>query len=301
MLDALRGVAILLVVLYHGLQLPMGYLGVQLFFVLSGFLITGILLRTRARADYYPRFYWHRACRILPAYLLTIGYLVTKGAIDHRFFLASLAFAANLVPLQYGPLWSLAVEEQFYACWPSIVRHASERALVRAAVGIVALVLIARALFIAPTSDIFATWFVADTLAIGALTALRPHWMRSAWKLGLCCLPLAYFMAFRLLPFELMFASIVLWGATTERVGSRALRFFGDISYGLYLVHEIVNHAVAHHFPSLDLVPRFLVATTIAVAVCALSRWTYEAFFLSFKDRPPHFVHQMSAALRQTS
>src|SRR5437879_13788258 len=85
-LDAVRGIAILMVMVYHGLYWQVdltafprwgrllmtcawsGRLGVDLFFVLSGFLITGLLLDSRSRTDYYSRFYVRRALRILPAY-----------------------------------------------------------------------------------------------------------------------------------------------------------------------------------------------------------------------------------------
>src|SRR5690349_3754490 len=85
-LDGLRGVAVLMVVFYHGFfwsngggastsgvmhlfirLTQLGWLGVDLFFVLSGFLITGILIESRARPDYYRRFYRRRTLRILPA------------------------------------------------------------------------------------------------------------------------------------------------------------------------------------------------------------------------------------------
>ena len=96
-LDTIRGLAILGVLLYHGfywvrdlslyapwqrhfftLMAP-GQFGVNLFFVLSGFLITGILLDSRNRPDYYQRFYFRRALRILPAYYLTLLLLILFG------------------------------------------------------------------------------------------------------------------------------------------------------------------------------------------------------------------------------
>ncbi len=92
-LDVLRGAAVLMVVLYHGLywsgavsstRLGMflikasvvGWLGVNLFFVLSGFLISGILLDSKGHSSYYRRFYQRRVVRILPAYLVTIAVLL---------------------------------------------------------------------------------------------------------------------------------------------------------------------------------------------------------------------------------
>jgi peptidoglycan/LPS O-acetylase OafA/YrhL len=81
-LDGLRGCAILMVLGWHYVGLPLGWMGVDVFFVLSGFLITRVLLRSRDSQNYYVSFYTRRAFRILPAYLLLIGgfaYLVWRG------------------------------------------------------------------------------------------------------------------------------------------------------------------------------------------------------------------------------
>jgi peptidoglycan/LPS O-acetylase OafA/YrhL len=149
-LDTLRGIAVLMVVLYHGLYWGInlslfppgkrqiltlmwtGRVGVDLFFVLSGFLITGVLLSARPRADYYRRFYIRRALRILPALVLTLGLLLAARAVPLKFALLSLAYVANLAPLfgvaiAYPVLWSLAVEEHFYLGWPWVVRKVSNR------------------------------------------------------------------------------------------------------------------------------------------------------------------------------
>ena len=144
-LDGLRGLAVLMVMAYHAFAYEMvreqwgglaralvwvtnlGWLGVDLFFVLSGFLITGVLLRTRQDARYLSNFYWRRALRILPLYffvLLVIGLFYAHAG---QFVLLSALFLVNWaslfgVPLIYGPLWSLAVEEHFYLFWPWVVR-----------------------------------------------------------------------------------------------------------------------------------------------------------------------------------
>jgi peptidoglycan/LPS O-acetylase OafA/YrhL len=158
-LDTLRGVAILAVVFYHGFprsdavaSLPgivrivsaiaeREWLGVNLFFVLSGFLITGILLDSKGAPQYYKRFYVRRALRIVPAYLLLLLLLLVLpliGIVDRRiswsFIGLSLIYLSNFtnffgVAMQYGPLWSLAVEEQFYLVWPAAVRNLSRRTL----------------------------------------------------------------------------------------------------------------------------------------------------------------------------
>ena len=145
--QGLRAVAILLVVLFHaGIPgLSGGYVGVDVFFVISGFVITGVLLRERAteNSTSLPRFYARRARRILPAATLVIIVTVTvayhylgpltghETAIDGQWaavFLANFHFAAsqtNYLASQQPPsalqnYWSLAVEEQFYIVYPTI-------------------------------------------------------------------------------------------------------------------------------------------------------------------------------------
>ncbi len=136
-LDGLRGVAIAFVVLNHAFGWPeSGFLGVDLFFVLSGFLITTLLLEEQAAGDGISirRFYARRARRLLPALgvlLIVLTPLLIVHAGLWRGLLWSaigLAFSANIVmahgsaftpPL--GPLWSLAQEEQFYVLWPVVL------------------------------------------------------------------------------------------------------------------------------------------------------------------------------------
>ena len=204
-LDSLRGLAILLVLFFHGFgfqfggaKLPRiahlfvlatmpGWLGVNLFFVLSGFLITGILLDSKARPDYFRRFYTRRALRILPAYyalLLVLSVSPWTGWFEHRqvswqFIGLSFVYLSNVtglfgVPAQYGALWSLAVEEHFYLLWPTAIRSLSRRALAFLALGIFVASPLLRALAYRRGLQYGAgyTWLVADGLAAGSLLAL---------------------------------------------------------------------------------------------------------------------------------
>ncbi|NBZ89670.1 acyltransferase family protein [Stagnihabitans tardus] len=116
-----------------------GFLGVDFFFVLSGFLITTLLLREEARAGGFSlrNFYIRRALRILPPYLLVVGvaaggYIVIKGQTEYLallpFYLLFLAnFLQEDIPL-LAPTWSLSVEEQFYLLWPLALRLVPRRA-----------------------------------------------------------------------------------------------------------------------------------------------------------------------------
>ena len=140
-LDGLRGVAILLVILFHFGYLGAGWIGVQIFFVLSGYLITSILLADRHQSprNYFGGFYWRRSLRIFPiyyAYLLVLALFFAVTAVPVEFgerwaYLVSYTYnyALLLVPLRqsvaFTHFWSLAVEEQFYLLWPVIVYFTS--------------------------------------------------------------------------------------------------------------------------------------------------------------------------------
>ena len=145
-LQGLRGLAVLAVVFYHchprleGTWVHYaslwGWAGVNLFFVLSGFLITSILLESRSKEKYFRNFYGRRALRIWPVYVLVliVVYLnapwfigpTISAAIKSAPWLAYIFFVQNLfhltVPPAIGPTWSLAIEEQYYFLWAPMVR-----------------------------------------------------------------------------------------------------------------------------------------------------------------------------------
>lgn len=135
-LDGLRGVALLLVMAYHGNLLGFGWLGVQLFFVLSGFLITRVLLRdSNAHRGAQLRAFWlRRVLRIAPAYLAFLGVLaciapfVASAPAPRDWAMAlSLTYnigqAAGWVPGSHwlGHVWSLCIEEHIYLIWPVLL------------------------------------------------------------------------------------------------------------------------------------------------------------------------------------
>ncbi|HKN20995.1 MAG TPA: acyltransferase, partial [Terracidiphilus sp.] len=145
-LDGLRGLAILAVVLYHcnprlqgtwiyGASL-WGWAGVILFFTLSGFLITSILLTTRDQPRYFHNFHARRALRIWPVYLLLLVVVYLNApwfigpsvweAIKTAPWLAYIFCVQNLfhltLPPAIQPTWALAIEEQYYFVWAPLVR-----------------------------------------------------------------------------------------------------------------------------------------------------------------------------------
>jgi peptidoglycan/LPS O-acetylase OafA/YrhL len=218
-LDGFRGMAVLMVMAEHvyevaptkvalsgplGFLLTHGWLGVDLFFVLSGFLITGILLDERDRGDYFQSFYRRRACRILPLAIacLIVYSLVSGSTDDHGFFVdfvLTLLFCANLnvffgvLPIPgTGVMWSLAVEEHFYLLWPLIIRSFSRRIVAYFGVAIVLASPVARGLAmhygVHPQSVYQLSWFRFDGLAMGALLAIfvRSHHftVRTTWVIA---------------------------------------------------------------------------------------------------------------------
>jgi peptidoglycan/LPS O-acetylase OafA/YrhL len=143
-LDGLRGIAILLVVFYHNFGFInyffFGWIGVDLFFVLSGFLITDILLKTRNSSNYLRNFYVRRVLRIFPLYYLALilflvlipnfapNILSLDYYVQNQFwfwtYLQNWLFIFHHIPSGTAALshfWSLAVEEQFYLVWPFII------------------------------------------------------------------------------------------------------------------------------------------------------------------------------------
>src|SRR5260370_27488468 len=196
-LDVLRGVAVLMVFLYHALYWSnvvtssrignliikasvIGWLGVTLFFVLSGCLISGILLDTKGHPSYSRRFYLRRVVRILPAYFVTIVVLLAFHSLTFGSTIVALLFLANyqIFPVVggYGPFWSLSVEEQFYLIWPMLVAKVSVRSLTLISLGLCLAEPLLRWLSASgrvPLGDIHnSTYLIADNLAMGALAAI---------------------------------------------------------------------------------------------------------------------------------
>jgi peptidoglycan/LPS O-acetylase OafA/YrhL len=146
-LDGLRAVAVLMVFASHGIRSQLLWSGVDLFFVLSGFLITGILVQERREHSwkaYFSSFYARRARRILPSYLMFLvltSVLFGVGWLRHWYLFAFLMNTKSFFHLaggySQGVLWSLAVEEQFYLLWPVAVYLLTEAAIAWLAFGLV--------------------------------------------------------------------------------------------------------------------------------------------------------------------
>jgi peptidoglycan/LPS O-acetylase OafA/YrhL len=207
-LDGLRGLAILLVLVFHfGNHLApatpaqilfrrvvdVGWVGVDLFFVVSGFLITGILLDTRQSSGYFSRFYIRRLLRIAPIYYLFIASNVlllplllleaqpVRDLVDRQWWFWS--YTANVMmglygdhsaPLFTAAMWSLAIEEQFYLLWPFVVWFSGARLLTVCAVAMVGAEACRVLLWSAygPSMAVFLMPARMDVIAVGAAIAV---------------------------------------------------------------------------------------------------------------------------------
>jgi peptidoglycan/LPS O-acetylase OafA/YrhL len=232
-LDGLRGCAILAVLLLHftsALAAPasaparaikqvssLGWTGVDLFFVLSGFLITGILADAKETPHRYRTFYARRALRILPLYYgFVLLLFIVPPLIGARAYTTSFAdqlpywlYLQNFRPMSSGALdfaahlWSLAIEEQFYLVWPLVIFTFSRTAALRICAGCLVGALAYRVFSVFTVDDLRAVYFHTfgriDGLALGGAIALmarggggvaRLRWM-APMVLGIALLALA--------------------------------------------------------------------------------------------------------------
>jgi peptidoglycan/LPS O-acetylase OafA/YrhL len=209
-LDGLRAIAVLLVVVVHlpdvdprlSRHVPRGFLGVDIFFVLSGFLITAILLRENdAGGVRFGAFYRRRALRLFPALLALVFAYALYAAVTHldrpvAATLWSMVFyysnwravyggAHAAAPPGLGHMWSLAIEEQFYLVWPVLLAlFFGMRQRLYSAVAVLTVAIVAIAIYRAVLYSDGTTWLYlyvrtdtrADSLLVGALLAIL--WVR---------------------------------------------------------------------------------------------------------------------------
>jgi peptidoglycan/LPS O-acetylase OafA/YrhL len=334
-LDGLRGLAIALVILWHycafvapghnnpylALLFSLTWSGVDLFFVLSGFLIGGILIDHAGTRQDFHTFYMRRIYRIFPLYFLWLAlfYLarfttvsLMESPVWQKLFgnplpfLSYLTFTQNFViaaTSQYGagalsPTWSLAVEEQFYLCLPLLVWFTPRRFLPRLLITLILAAMLLRGLFWYYTPNLILAPFVLmparmDSLLLGVLGAWFVRQPHSARYLTEVPKPFYNLAIALIIPIILLFTLVtgatavlgytflalfylaLLFIAISEKRGpltlilrNRAMRFLGQLAYGLYLFHKPINSVL--HGLLLGQTPRFLTPAEMAVTFLSL-------------------------------
>jgi peptidoglycan/LPS O-acetylase OafA/YrhL len=252
-LDGLRAVAILLVIAGHAswpIANDAGTVGVTVFFVLSGYLITGLLVHERLRTGRIdlPDFYRRRARRLLPALVAVmagVSVISLTGAWQPAPLLTGIVAASFYVTnwfsqsVDAGPLshtWTLAIEGQFYLLWPAAMilfpRYVGQICVAGIAIAIVG------RMILDPFTAYFATVTRMDALLLGCLIALLASRTPSrTGVVGLLTIAMAAMLAGRIsdqlvLPLAIAGAAIV---CTSSWSGLGALSPIGRRAYGLYL------------------------------------------------------------------
>jgi peptidoglycan/LPS O-acetylase OafA/YrhL len=326
-LDGLRAICILAVLWHHGpiwtgweaapQWATRGFLGVDMFFVLSGFLITSLLLRERDRTGTISLrgFYTRRARRILPPYLAVVGlvaiwFIGVQGRTDYLALLpAYLFFLANFLTEHIpflGPMWSLAVEEQFYLLWPLALILLPLRLVVPALLGLIGLNVLISGGWIGGPAPVWgpltfqlpnATYAPMLMGAAGAIIAHHPRGFATLWPvLGPRAAPLilaaALAAAIALTPWDLrgwpnlvihslMLALLLSLSLREDHLAAPLLGWaplarIGAVSYGLYLYHLI----------ALDLTARTgLTGWPLLIGYAALSWLVAEISFRTLEAR----------------
>jgi peptidoglycan/LPS O-acetylase OafA/YrhL len=329
-LDGLRAISIGLVLLGHsigtrGSPVPhrlhhFGELGVRVFFVISGYLITTLLLKelTRTGSISLRGFYFRRTLRIFPAfyaYLAVVGLLTLAGIVD---LLPGDLEAAVTYTMNYqrprswyvGHLWSLAVEEQFYLVWPAIMLLLRQRAVHVASIAVVVAPVVRVGVFVLWPShrggigETFPTIF--DALAAGCLLAMLRKQLQSSRT----------YMAITSTPGAALAAGLVVWAVNVDRVSVdlligqslqnaaiaviidwaierrsvlaaavldfAPLGWVGRLSYSLYLWQQLFLNRHSHHW--VHAFPLHLVG---AFAAAAVSYYLIEQPFLRLREPRP--------------
>jgi peptidoglycan/LPS O-acetylase OafA/YrhL len=324
-LDGLRALSIVAVIWHHtapswvtGSWAHIGAEGVTLFFAISGFLITTLLLRERDRRGQIDlkAFYWRRALRIFPLYYTVLLLYVVLVWVMERHSAAGQAFFANLpyfltytsnlfVQLDDRTIfyfaWSLAAEEQFYLIWPPVLVLCAT--LMRASWALVAVVAVCVAGQLAGQKFLSA---VPLAIVYGALMALAMHTRGGygvvrqvfgfkAAPVVLLVLLVAALTTLSLPGFvtHLLFACLVLSCVVREDhllsrwMSLRVVSYMGMVSYGMYMLHMLCKNVTVKLIKaaglSADSLAVFVGTMLLSVVVAGLSFRYYESIFLRLK------------------
>lgn len=338
-LDGVRAVAIAFVLVEHlwswgswGGKDPfgLGRLGVRLFFVLSGFLITRILLAHRdsgqSATAAATQFYWRRILRLSPPYYLAIAAALTLGLGNIAVaWPTDITYLANLRVILQGHwdgsshFWSLSVEEQFYILWFVVVIILPRRCLLPTIWSAILIAPLFRMAVLAFGGGIIAAYVLLpgamDALASGALLAVlaqtrwprqlgAPWLMVSSLSLMVVSLLGGAWVRSVVLPSTVNLASLSVIAACAygpQRkslgwLGWRPVAHLGRISYGLYIYHYFMPQLVSKYLPVIRLsnLYRFVFLVVISIGMAEVSWWLIERPILKLKDRVPRLQRALA-------
>ncbi|WP_379966381.1 acyltransferase family protein [Epilithonimonas sp. UC225_85] len=339
-LDGVRAIAVIMVMFYHFFQdinpsdemlivikklSLFGKTGVSLFFVLSGFLITRILLNTKENPSYFKSFYLRRILRIFPLYycFLILYYFILPLFLNRPFgsfseqiwywtFLQNFALTFDWKSIGPSHYWSLSVEEHFYLFWPLIIYHCSLKRIKWVILILCIISFLTRILLI--KNDFEESQFTLarfDELAIGAFLAvlelenklISENLKRFFFVFAISIIPLAY-ISFKNGTYSLLDSSIrylvlgLFYGSSiaviislqsTNRVKkvfqTKFLRFTGKISFGLYVYHPICFIIINTYFNLQNFGLDFMLSFSFAYLVSFISYQLFEKKFIKMKSK----------------
>ncbi|MFZ6642596.1 acyltransferase family protein [Undibacterium sp. TC4M20W] len=326
-LDGLRAISIIAVIWHHTapagineILTSIGAQGVQLFFAISGFLITTLLLRERERNGKIDlkAFYLRRSLRIFPLYYGTLAlYIVLVYALERHsevgqaFFHNLIYFAtytSNIFVALDGRVifyfaWSLAAEEQFYLVWPPLLLLAGS--VKRASIILISVIAVCVASQIA---GLHAFDIIQLPIVIGALLAIglnnEQHFswlyriLGQTWSVPVFFIALLLVLLGNVSPgfvTSILFAGLV--GACVIRehhplapiLSLKPIAYLGSISYGMYMLHMLCKNFVTKLFAVLQIhepgITVFLLTLIVATIIASISFRYYESWFLNLKTR----------------
>jgi peptidoglycan/LPS O-acetylase OafA/YrhL len=346
-LDGLRAIAVLLVVAWHieihkvrfGFKQlyfnDLGFIGVSIFFILSGFLITYILLVEKEINHHvnFKGFYMRRILRIWPLYFfaLLFGVFIYPRGMDLSTFAMCLFLCPNIPFMMMHlhpfvqPIWTIGVEEQFYLFQPQFFRIKNSKLMLLCIISLTILLIIIKQLGAKfPNISLIATagnylyFFRIDQLLMGSITAIILYNYKNKkaskrWLIRLGCnkyvqlIAWVYFAGHIFTPslFNYLFAfqtvfilsvviiviNLCIPKTSIIQLDNRYIRYIGKVSYGIYLLHNIVLISILYllktYFNNLGPILTNLViyglTFPLAILLAGISYKYYESYFLKLK------------------
>jgi peptidoglycan/LPS O-acetylase OafA/YrhL len=342
-LNGLRGIAAMLVVIFHFYSYPDGFYssddyilhkriteigqhGVSLFFVLSGFVITRILIQAKNDVHYFSTFFIKRLLRIAPLYylFLVIWFLALPiilhtpavsllNQLPYYLYLQNI-FSTFHIPLNGPPhFWSLAVEEHFYLLWPIAIFCISTKHLNKVIGVCIIFILLLKYVMIQNRLSIHDfTLTRMDQILMGSYLALleikghfKPEATTRFLKISMLIVPVAlaiymlgshFFFVKELFKYSLlgiMFSSllaVILSLRSTSRINrflsSRPLQYLGKISYGIYVWHVIALIFLHFFLLTKSMIADIFISIALTLVFAHVSYFYFESHFIKLKDQP---------------